>query len=244
MGSAIRTEEKFDPSDLLEVTEEETKVPFQCIEGYGIPFVCNTRKSYCDIVCDHLLRLQNGPEKGPETRGHDCSATYIESRIKSLEDVQWGEEDIVQWATSCSSAYNRIYTDAHKYASGRKTSAKSFKRTMSDYLKATYGAEKWTEYQVDIYETSKGDAAVRAIKALEIDFPLSLVLALFPKLSFPGYSMYDSTSGMWEGDGAQSVTGGVRWLFGRECHLLLYSVPMFVYELCVFLPSVYGFWFS
>lgn len=244
MGTAIRTEETFDPSDPLEVTEEETKVPFQCIEGYGIPFVCNTRKSYCHIVCDHLLRLQNGPKKGPETRGHDCSATYIESRIKSLTKAeQWGKKDIMEWATSCSSAYNRIYTDAYKYASGRKTSAKSFKRTMSDYLENI--SEKWTEYQVDIYETSKADAVVRAIKALEIDFPLSLVLTLFPNLSFPGYSMFDSTSGMWEGDGTQSVTGGVRWLFGRECHLLLlYSVPIFVYELCVFLPSVYGFCFS
>ena len=229
MGVAIRTEETFDPTDPLEVAEEETKIPFQCIEGDSIPFACNTRASYCDIACDHLLRLQNGPVKGPETRGHDCSATYIASRINSLKDAEWGEEDIVKWATSCSSAYNRIYTDAYKYVDGRKTSKKSFKRTLDDYIKAKYGDEEWTDYEVDIYGTSTTDAAIRAIKALEIDFPISLFLTLFPNLSFPGYSMYDSTSGVWEGDGAQSATGGVRWLFGRE--------SMVVY-------IVYGFWFS
>lgn len=110
MGFIVRTEEKFDPTDPLEVTKEETKIQFRCIEGDSIPFACNTRDSYCDIACDHLLRLQNGPKKGPETRGHDCSATYIASRINSLKDAEWGENDIVDWATSCSSAYKRIYT--------------------------------------------------------------------------------------------------------------------------------------
>lgn len=226
MGVGTRIEEKFDPSDPLETTEKKTNIPFRCIEGDSIPFACNTVKSYCDIACDHLLRLQNGPENGPETRGHDCSATFIASRINKLKDAEWGEEDIVEWATSCSSAYNRIYTDAYKYVNGRKTSAKSFKRTLDNYF-----AEKWTEYKIDIYQTSKGDAFGNAMKALEIDFPISLFLALFPNLSFPGYSAYNSESGMWEGGGTQSASGGVRWLFGREYN----SVLMFVYELSAFL---------
>ena len=222
MGSIIRTEEKFDPSDPLEVTEEETKIPFRCIEGDSIPFACNTRESYCDIACDHLLRLQNGPAStiGPETRGHDCSATYIASRINSLNDAEWGEKDIVEWATSCSSAYNRIYTDAYKYVDGRKTSAKSFKRTMDDYLKATYGAEKWTEYHASIYKTDYVGLLKNAVKKLELDFPLSLALNLFSlipglEVQFPGYATFNSTLGRWEGGGVPSDSQ-VRWLFGRE----------------------------
>jgi len=229
-----RIEETFDASDPL-AKEKSNLIQFRCLEGDSIPFACNTRASYCDIACDHLHRLQNGPTKGPETRGHDCSATSIASRINSLKDAEWGEENIVQWATSCSSAYNRIYTDALKYISGRKTSAQSFKRTMNDYGKAKYGAEKWKDYQIDIYETSKMDLVLSAITGSEIDFPLSLLVA------FPGSSKFDSPSGMWEDNGSEAVTGAVRWQFGREYHLLLNSVLIFVYELSAFLSVWFRF---
>ena len=224
MGSVIRTKEHFDPSDpLAEVNKKVSEVPFQCIEGDIIPFACNRRDSYCDIGCDHLLRLQNGPEKGPETRGHDCSVTCIVSRIKSLEDAEWGDNDIVEWATSCLSAHKRIYKKAHKYASGRETSAKCFRRTMKDFLKATFGTEKWTTCKAQIYNTSSADGAINAIKALELDLMASMILGFIPNAALPGSSGCNSTSDMWEHDGepVQSVTGGVNWRFGREYHLLL-----------------------